>query len=192
MFQPFQNLYQHIKSKDQKLFECLNRISQSLSDLSSASSSNDTTNTTPVFGASGGGHSTGLVPDPGAVAGTTKFLSEDATWKVPTAAAPSPGAWQTPTLLNGWVNNGGGWLTAAYRMEADGVTVRLRGSIKNGTSGTCYTLPPGFRPTGTVFSIGYDSTGSYQLVAVDATSGNVGVAHTNIPVSMDGVTFSTI
>ncbi len=36
-----------------------------------------------VFGASGAGHSDGLVPDPGASAGTTRFLREDTTWAVP-------------------------------------------------------------------------------------------------------------
>lgn len=36
-----------------------------------------------VFGASGENHSTGLVPDPGDVAGTTKFLREDGTWAIP-------------------------------------------------------------------------------------------------------------
>ena len=44
-------------------------------------SGNDSTDVAvPVFGASGTSHSTGLVPDPGAVAGTTRFLREDATW----------------------------------------------------------------------------------------------------------------
>ncbi len=33
-----------------------------------------------AFVASGGSHKKGLVPDPGATAGTTKFLREDATW----------------------------------------------------------------------------------------------------------------
>lgn len=33
--------------------------------------------------ASGGSHAHGLAPDPGASAGTTKFLREDATWQVP-------------------------------------------------------------------------------------------------------------
>ena len=36
-----------------------------------------------VFGASGSTHSKGLVPDPGATAGSTKFLREDGTWAVP-------------------------------------------------------------------------------------------------------------
>jgi hypothetical protein len=34
-----------------------------------------------VFVGSGASHATGLVPDPGASAGTTKFLCEDATWQ---------------------------------------------------------------------------------------------------------------
>ncbi len=34
----------------------------------------------PVFGASGGSHSTGLVPDPGSSAGTKKYLREDGSW----------------------------------------------------------------------------------------------------------------
>jgi hypothetical protein len=34
----------------------------------------------PAFVASGASHAAGLVPDPGAVAGTSKFLREDATW----------------------------------------------------------------------------------------------------------------
>ncbi len=37
------------------------------------------------FAASGAGHAKGAVPDPGSVAGTTKFLREDATWAVPPA-----------------------------------------------------------------------------------------------------------
>lgn len=34
----------------------------------------------PVFGPSGTGHSKGMVPDPGAIAGTSLFLREDGTW----------------------------------------------------------------------------------------------------------------
>lgn len=34
----------------------------------------------PTFGASGGSHATGLVPDPGSSAGTSRYLREDATW----------------------------------------------------------------------------------------------------------------
>jgi hypothetical protein len=37
----------------------------------------------PAFVASGAGHKPGIVPDPGATAGTTRFLREDATFVVP-------------------------------------------------------------------------------------------------------------
>ena len=36
-----------------------------------------------VMGASGSGHASGLVPDTGSTAGTTKFLREDGTWQIP-------------------------------------------------------------------------------------------------------------
>lgn len=37
----------------------------------------------PIFGASGASHAPGAVPDPGATAGTTRYLREDGTWAVP-------------------------------------------------------------------------------------------------------------
>lgn len=37
----------------------------------------------PVFGASGSAHAPGAVPDPGATAGSTRYLREDGTWAVP-------------------------------------------------------------------------------------------------------------
>ena len=39
------------------------------------------------FGASGSGHAAGVVPDPGAVAGTNHYLREDGTWVVPAGGA---------------------------------------------------------------------------------------------------------
>lgn len=42
----------------------------------------------PLMGASGTGHAAGAVPDPGATAGTTRFLREDGTWDEPGAPAP--------------------------------------------------------------------------------------------------------
>lgn len=40
-------------------------------------------NPNTTMGASGANHAPGVVPDPGATAGTTHFLREDATWAVP-------------------------------------------------------------------------------------------------------------
>ena len=47
----------------------------------------DTTYSTMV--ASGSSHAGGLVPDPGATQGDTKFLCEDATWRVPSGGLPN-------------------------------------------------------------------------------------------------------
>lgn len=62
----------------------------------------------PIFGASGVSHASGAVPDPGAVAGTTKFLCEDGTFSVPTtSAAASPTGSMTAyggfTAPTGWL-----------------------------------------------------------------------------------------
>ena len=45
----------------------------------------------PVFGASGSSHSQGGVPDPGASAGTTRYLREDGTWAAPTGSGSLAG-----------------------------------------------------------------------------------------------------
>ena len=55
---------------------------------SDASSSNKLATVSDIetyedFSGSGTGHAHGLVPDPGATAGTTKYLREDGTWEVP-------------------------------------------------------------------------------------------------------------
>ena len=42
-----------------------------------------------TFGASGTNHSTGLVPDPGATQGNTKYLREDGTWAEPASGGTS-------------------------------------------------------------------------------------------------------
>ena len=62
-----------------------------------------------------------------------------------TASAP---AWQTPTLLNSWVNFGSSLQTASYMKDTMGF-VHLRGVVKSGTlngSAAIFTLPAGFRP----------------------------------------------
>jgi hypothetical protein len=44
---------------------------------------------TSTFGASGGSHAIGLVPDPGSTAGTTRFLREDTQWVTPAGGGGS-------------------------------------------------------------------------------------------------------
>jgi len=56
----------------------------------------------PVFGPSGTSHAVGVVPDPGATAGATRYLREDGTWVV-----PSSGGTNASTLLgNTWASPG--------------------------------------------------------------------------------------
>lgn len=43
------------------------------------------------FGGSGASHAIGLVPDPGASAGSTRFLREDGSWAAPAGGGGSPG-----------------------------------------------------------------------------------------------------
>jgi hypothetical protein len=43
----------------------------------------------PLLAASGTGHAAGIVPDPGASAGITKFLREDAVWAIPSGSGGS-------------------------------------------------------------------------------------------------------
>ena len=59
----------------------------------------------PLFGISGSGHSPGAVPDPGATAGSTRFLREDGIWAAPgggtsngTAGGDLSGSFPNPTV----------------------------------------------------------------------------------------------
>jgi hypothetical protein len=66
----------------------------------------------PLFGPSGASHAPGMVPDPGATAGATRYLREDGTWSVPPGgggggsgtvtsfAAGTWPSWLTPTVTN--------------------------------------------------------------------------------------------
>ena len=56
--------------------------------------------------------------------------------------------WVSPTLLNSWVNYGGGEATAQYFKDSNGI-VHIKGTVKDGTfvAGTnIFVLPDGYRP----------------------------------------------
>ena len=59
----------------------------------------------PLFGASGSSHRPGAVPDPGATAGTTRFLREDGSWAVPAGGQGGSG---TAGFASFSVNSQGG------------------------------------------------------------------------------------
>jgi len=61
--------------------------------------------------------------------------------------------WQTPTLGSSWANYGGSYTPVQYKRNVDN-SVTLRGLMRYGTTGALFTLPLGFRPTGTeIFTV---------------------------------------
>lgn len=104
--------------------------------------------------------------------------------------------WVALTLGSSWQNYGGAETVAAYRRMADG-TVRLRGSIKSGTTGTAiFTLPAGFRPAVSSREV-FMAIGGPGVCEIDVGSdGVVKVAQyiasgSNSFVSLAGITFTT-
>jgi hypothetical protein len=86
------------------------------------------------FVASGSSHAQGLVPDPGASAGTTRFLREDATWQT-----PAGGGGGTPGGTSGQIqyNNAGAF--GGYTMGGDGTLVTSTGVLTvTKTSGVAF------------------------------------------------------
>jgi len=77
--------------------------------------------------------------------------------------------WTAPSLLNSWVNYGGGQVIAGYYKD-NAERVYVRGRVKDGTGASVvFTLPAGYRPAYTVYLA---ESGGGSLVTVD-TSGNV-------------------
>ena len=100
----------------------------------------------------------------------------------------SGGGYMAPTLLNSWVNLGGGYNPAGYMLDGLGF-VHLRGLVASGVMhSAAFTLPAGFRPENREF---------FACVAGDAFASTVvfpdgsiipwdGV---NAWFSLDGITF---
>ena len=100
----------------------------------------------PVLVGSGSGHSAGAVPDPGATAGTTRYLREDGTWAVVSA---SPGSTTTTQIATN--------LLARYALtEGTGAPQDTSGNGNNAT------LPGGAaNPTWTAQGISCDGASQY-------------------------------
>jgi hypothetical protein len=117
-------------------------------------------------------------------------------WHRPLGGGPGggdPGAWQTPTLLNSWVDFGNPYGPTAYRKDLNGV-VHLRGVIKDGTTtgGTVvFTLPAGFRPGANLEEIFVATTNPQNsaevVVEADGDVAIYGASATYI--SLSGITF---
>jgi len=78
--------------------------------------------------------------------------------------------WTAPSLLNGWVNNGGVYQVARYRKVGD--IVFLEGLIKTGAIGAvALTLPAGFRPLADIYLPAVSNTAFGALLL--QSNGNV-------------------
>jgi hypothetical protein len=96
----------------------------------------------PAFAASGGGHAPGVVPDPGASAGTAKFLREDASWAVP------PGSGGLAPIANNLVManiSGVSAVPAGGTLSSiiDSTISNVQGTILYRDSATWQALAPG-------------------------------------------------
>lgn len=104
-------------------------------------------NDLPAFGPSGGSHSRGAVPDPGATAGNTRYLNEDGTFKIPpgsggynststtsTSIAASTGGTKSFYVGTGYAYSVGDYIYAAVasdtsKYQAGEVTAYSAGTV---------------------------------------------------------------
>jgi hypothetical protein len=96
----------------------------------------------------------------------------------------SSSAWRTPTLINSWVNLGGGYETAAYLKDPIGF-VHLKGVIRSGTPGSAaFVLPAGYRPGATT-----DNAVDASAVIQIGSAGSVVITSGSAAVALSGITF---
>ncbi|KVX44171.1 hypothetical protein WL05_22880 [Burkholderia ubonensis] len=152
----------------------------------------------PPFTGSGASHTTGGVPDPGATAGTTRFLREDSTWAVPPGSGGGGG---TVTSVGGT----GGVETD----QASGAAITSSGSVRANllpsVVTSAHTFVTGDR--GAAIITNSSSAVTQTLPAATGSSGNfpngwfcdltsIGTGTTTVAVpsgaQLDGVTNGTI
>ena len=76
--------------------------------------------------------------------------------------------WITPTMANGWVsyNNGATYAIPGYMKDSLGF-VHIKGLVKNGTAGLCFTLPVGYRPLNRKIFSTFGSAGAARVDVID-------------------------
>ncbi len=121
----------------------------------------------PMVTPSGDNHQPGVVPDPGATAGTAKFLREDATWTAVSA-----------TALTGVVPlvNGGTASTTGSITGSTALTFTAGGSAQDVTLISSTTgkviLKPG---TNSTTAVQFQNAAGTAVVDVDTTNSRVGI-----------------
>lgn len=99
-------------------------------------------------------------------------------------------SWTAPTFTNSWVDFGGTCPAAGFRLV--GTRVVLRGAIKSGTINTAaFTLPAGYRPTGSV-TFAVNSNGSYGAATITSAGVFTPAVGSNVAFNLDGISFDTI
>jgi hypothetical protein len=94
--------------------------------------------------------------------------------------------WIAPTLLNSWVDYGGGSQTARYR-KLNGL-VYVEGRIKNGTAVDVCTLPVGYRPAAILAFATNTGTGAGAFAKLDVLAdGTINAQGANLAHSINCV-----
>ena len=97
----------------------------------------------PIFGPSGPTHAPGAVPDPGAVAGNTRYLREDGTWSVPvsTGGGTGGGGGSSSVGATGAVQtaNGSGGLADSGCVGTGSAMQCKQFSLQNASGAAVYT-----------------------------------------------------
>lgn len=138
--------------------------------------------------ASGASHAKGLVPDPGATPGTTKFLREDMTWNVPAGSTPT-GA----IMLFGAAAAPAGWLlcngAAVNRTTYSDLFAAVGTTWGVGDGSTTFNVPDlrGRVPVGAGTGAGLTAR---TLAATGGEEGTVLVAN-NLPAHTHDITTPT-
>jgi hypothetical protein len=121
----------------------------------------------PVFGPSGSTHAVGAVPDPGATAGSTRFLREDGTWDVPTG--------------------GGGGSSSAGSAGA----VQIAGSGGSFADSGCTGGSGAFNCSGQIVAGGGIVTGSQSYFSAPTVVTNTGTAVSGTNFGSTSIIFTT-
>jgi hypothetical protein len=99
-------------------------------------------------------------------------------------------AWQSVTLINGWVEFGAPYLASGYWKDPFGI-VHLRGMIKTGVPPSiAFVLPSGYRPSGSIIIATTSASATTAAKLIIDSSGNVTVsAGAATWTSLTGVSF---
>lgn len=95
-----------------------------------------------------------------------------------------------PTLVNGWVNYGLGYVVAGYYKNRG--EVKIQGHIKDGTPGSAaFVLPVDYRaPDNTQFIVDRNASTAVAEININSTSGEVAVSAAVVGfISFMGISF---